>query len=233
MIENNRKQNKIIAAIVAVILHALVLGVLFFIILPAVKIEEQGTVLVNIGDIDLSSGTFTPSPIEPVSTPPSAPARPSEPETQEAEELLTQEDTEAPVVTPPKKKVKEQPKPKPKPKQEVKKPQKVEKPVDTEAKRREEEARKAEELRRQESSKNNVVVRLSASLFRELSVPQSPRVVVAEIQGTDVKGLLMEMSPKVEVIKVSEDLGHSISPVVALPVVGLSDLLTRRKKKVT
>lgn len=150
MIENNRNQNKIIAAIGAVILHALVLGLLFFIILPAVKVEEQGAVLVNIGDIDLSSGTFTPSPIEPVTPPPSAPAQPSEPSPQEAEELLTQEDAEAPVVTPPKKKVKEQPKPKPKPKQEVKKPQKVDKPVDTEAKKREEEARRAEEQRRQQ-----------------------------------------------------------------------------------
>ena len=106
--------------------------------------------MVNIGDIDLSSGTFTPSPAEPAIPPPSAPARPSDPTPQDAEELLTQEDVEAPVISPPKKKVKEQPKPKPKPKQEVRKPQQVDKPVDTEAKKREDEARQAEEQRRQQ-----------------------------------------------------------------------------------
>ncbi|MDO4695494.1 MAG: TonB family protein, partial [Porphyromonas sp.] len=109
--------------------------------------EEQGAVLVNIGDIDLSAGTFTPAPLAPA-TPPPTPSTPQpEPSSQDTEELLSQDSEDAPVITPPKKKTKE--KPKTKPKETKTQPAKPVKPIDTEAKKREEEARRTEEQRRQ------------------------------------------------------------------------------------
>lgn len=149
MVENNRKKDKLKAVIVAVLLHVFVLGGLFLIILPTVEVEEQGAVLVNIGDIDLSAGKFIPSPVE--APPPPVPPSTTQPDKpHNVEEVLTQEDEEAPVISPPKKKVKEPSKPKSQPEQESKKPKETVKPVDTEAKKREEEARRAEEHRRQQ-----------------------------------------------------------------------------------
>ncbi|MDO4770272.1 energy transducer TonB [Porphyromonas sp.] len=147
MIENNRNKDKLLSAIITVLLHVGIVAGLFLIILPKIEMEEQGAVLVNIGDIDLSAGTFTPAPLAPA-TPPPTPSTPQpEPSSQDTEELLSQDSEDAPVITPPKKKTKE--KPKTKPKETKTQPAKPVKPIDTEAKKREEEARRTEEQRRQ------------------------------------------------------------------------------------
>lgn len=150
MMDNSRKRDKWIAVFVALILHSLVLVGLLFVLLPKVEVEEQGAVLVNIGSVDLSSGTFIPAPIE--STPPPVTSSAVSPPVESspiAEEVLTQEDSEAPVVSPPQKKIKAQEKVKPQPPKEVKPTKPIKKPVDTSVQKQKEEALRAEQQRRE------------------------------------------------------------------------------------
>ncbi len=145
----NRKWTKenSIAAVVAILLHLLLVGLLLLTVLPKPQIEEQGAVLVNIGDVDLAAGTFTPHPVAPETTPPPPPApSPADATRGDSEELLTQEDADAPVVTPPKQK-KVQPKKQEQPKPSIAKPKP--KTDNTETERRAAEAKRAEEARRQ------------------------------------------------------------------------------------
>ncbi len=105
-------KNNTIALLLSVLLHTALIGLLCWIILPRHEAAETQGVLVNIGDIDVAAGTFTPAPTEP--RPPATPTTPPEASTPTEEELLTQQDEEAPVVPPPaQRKAKEQPKPKP------------------------------------------------------------------------------------------------------------------------
>lgn len=94
--ENNR--NRIIAQLVSIAVHALVLSGLLFIYLQAEIPEEQGGILVNIGNAELASGMFVPHQLEPDYVP-QAPEVATEPV---EDALLTQDIPDAPVMpTPP------------------------------------------------------------------------------------------------------------------------------------
>lgn len=93
-------KNNSFALVLSALVHLVVIAILYFIVLPHREYEERGGVLVNIGEVDWASGTFTPSDVQPQpqeAQPPSDAPNPTE------EELLTQESEEAPVVPEPSK----------------------------------------------------------------------------------------------------------------------------------
>lgn len=90
-------KNRVVAAIVTVALHAMAIAGLFFIFLQSSAPEEQGGILVNIGDSELASGMFMPHQLEAdfMEQAPEPSPTPVE------ETLLTQETPDAPVINTP------------------------------------------------------------------------------------------------------------------------------------
>lgn len=94
MKEDRNKKHKIIAILVSILVHAALIVALFFIFLPSIEHEEEGGILVNIGDTELASGMFTPHQLDPDYEP----ATPPTPQERIEDEFLTQEDSEAPAI---------------------------------------------------------------------------------------------------------------------------------------
>ena len=143
MPDKDNYKNRAIALVVTVVVHALALVGLLFIYLQSVVPEEQGGILVNIGDTELASGMFMPHQLEPDFVP-QEPQPTPEPVVEER--LLTQETPEAPPMTTP-----------PDNKKEQKERQKAEQQR-LERQRAEEQLRQKElaEQRRREQIKKNV-----------------------------------------------------------------------------
>ena len=146
---SNWNKDNTIALIISLVIHGVLLALLFFVIIPRIEYEESGGVLVNVGDIDMAAGTFTPTPIEAIPEEPAqqAPNLPSD-----QEEMLTQESEEAPSVpaTPVKPQKRETPKPKQNRTQEDL--QKVQRQREEEARRKQE----AEAKRRRDAINKSV-----------------------------------------------------------------------------
>ena len=98
------EKNEAIALVGTVVFHLAIVLLLSFIVLTSIVPEEEGGILVNFGNVDLSTGLFEPRgsttlsgedpisvpPERPVSTPPSRPNR-------QTEEMITQ-DTEETIA---------------------------------------------------------------------------------------------------------------------------------------
>ena len=112
---SNEKKDKGIAAVGTIIIHALVLLVLFFIIMPTVKLQGEEGVEVDLGMMNQGMGNIQPE----------KPAIPqaAQPQQQQAkskqEDLVTQNDEEAPALEKPKNTKPNQEKPAEEPKPKV------------------------------------------------------------------------------------------------------------------
>ena len=90
-------KNRVIALIVTIAVHALALVGLLFIYLKTAIPEEQGGIMVNIGDSELASGMFMPHQLEPDFIPQAAEPAPEPID----DALLTQDTPDAPAMTTP------------------------------------------------------------------------------------------------------------------------------------
>lgn len=94
MREDETKKYKFIAFITTLLVHAALIAALFFIFLPMLQKEDEGGILVNIGDTEFASGMFMPHQLEPDFMPSSPPL----PSTNSEESFMTQEDPNAPAI---------------------------------------------------------------------------------------------------------------------------------------
>ena len=94
---NNEKKDKSIAAVGTIVIHALVLLVLFFIIMPTVELQGEEGVEVDLGMMDQGMGNIQPEkPAIPMA------AQPQQQQNKSKEDIVTQNDDEAPAIEKPK-----------------------------------------------------------------------------------------------------------------------------------
>ena len=111
---NNEKKDKSIAVAGTIVIHALALLVLFFIIMPTVELQGEEGVEVDLGMMDQGMGNIQPEkPAVPVA------AQPEQQTSQSKEEIVTQNDEEAPALEKPKNNKPKQEKPAEQPKPTV------------------------------------------------------------------------------------------------------------------
>ena len=111
---NNEKKDKSIAVAGTIVIHALALLVLFFIIMPTVELQGEEGVEVDLGMMDQGMGNIQPEkPAIPMA------AQPQQQPSQSKEEIVTQNDEEAPSLEKPKNTKPKQEKPAEEPKPTV------------------------------------------------------------------------------------------------------------------
>ena len=94
---NNEKKDKSVAIAGTIVIHALVLLVLFFIIMPTVELQGEEGVEVDLGMMDQGMGNIQPEkPAIPMA------AQPQQQQNKSKEDIVTQNDDEAPAIEKPK-----------------------------------------------------------------------------------------------------------------------------------
>ena len=111
---NNEKKDKSVAIAGTIVIHALVLLVLFFIIMPTVELQGEEGVEVDLGMMDQGMGNIQPEkPAIPMA------AQPQQQQNKSKEDIVTQNDDEAPAIEKPKNTKPKQEKPTEEPKPTV------------------------------------------------------------------------------------------------------------------
>ena len=111
---NNEKKDKSVAIAGTIVIHALVLLVLFFIIMPTVELQGEEGVEVDLGMMDQGMGNIQPEkPAIPKA------AQPQQQQNKSKEDIVTQNDEEAPAIEKPKSTKPKQEKPAEEPKPTV------------------------------------------------------------------------------------------------------------------
>jgi len=112
--DNKEKKDRGIAAVGTIVVHALIILVLFFIIMPTVDLQGEEGVEVDLGMMDQGMGNIQPEkPAIPMA------AQPQQQPSQSKEEIVTQNDDEAPSLEKPKNTKPKQEKPAEEPKPTV------------------------------------------------------------------------------------------------------------------
>ena len=112
--DNKEKKDRGIAAVGTIVVHALIILVLFFIIMPTVDLQGEEGVEVDLGMMDQGMGNIQPEkPAIPMA------AQPQQQPSQSKEEIATQNDDEAPSLEKPKNTKPKQEKPAEEPKPTV------------------------------------------------------------------------------------------------------------------
>ena len=112
--DNKEKKDRGIAAVGTIVVHALIILVLFFMIMPTVDLQGEEGVEVDLGMMDQGMGNIQPEkPAIPMA------AQPQQQPSQSKEEIVTQNDDEAPSLEKPKNTKPKQEKPAEEPKPTV------------------------------------------------------------------------------------------------------------------